>query len=475
MTPQVRTRFAPAPTGNLHIGGARSALFNYLFAKNKGGSFILRIDDTDVERSKPEFEKDILESFEWLKIPYDEGPIRQSDRLDIYENYLKKLLKENKAYYCFCREEELEAQRQEQMSGGEAPKYSGRCSKLSKTEVEKNLKEGKPSVIRFAVEPKKVKFKDIIRQEVEFDMGLAGDIVIAKTLTCPLYNFTSVVDDSEMKISHVIRGEEHLSNTPRQILLQEALGFDRLEYAHLPLILSPDRSKMSKRQGDVAVSDYRKEGYLPEAIINFIAFLGWNPGNEREIYALPSLIKEFSLERVQKAGAIFNVQRLDFLNGFYIRQRSMEKLTELCLAYLPALDFEQAKKIVFIHQERLKKLSEIAELTDFFFQDKLNYDKGLLKWKDMTEKEIKESLEKSEKIISGIREENWETKESLQNILLPEAEQLGDKGIFLWALRAALGGKQTSAGPFEIAWALGKEKTLKRLKEAKDILGNPIS
>lgn len=467
---EVRTRFAPSPTGFLHIGGARSALFNYLFAKQHQGAFVLRIDDTDKERSKPEYEKDILESFEWLKIPYDEGPIRQSDRLDIYENYLKKLLKEKKAYYCFCSEDELEARRQDQLSRGEAPRYSGRCSKLSGTEVEENLKEGKPSVIRFAVEPKKIKFKDIIRREVEFDMELSGDIVIAKTLTNPLYNFTSVVDDFEMKISHVIRGEEHLSNTPKQILLQEALEFNRPEYAHLPLILATDRSKMSKRQGDVAVSDYKKDGYLPEAIINFIAFLGWNPGGEREIYSLASLVKEFSLDRVQKGGAVFNVQRLDYLNGFYIRQKSIEKLAELCLPYLPAdADIEQARKIVAIHQERLKKLSEIAELTDFFFQDRLVYDRGLLQWKNMSDKELNDSLAFLEKILSGIKENDW-TKENLEDILLPEAEKIGDRGRLLWPMRVALSGKKASAGPFEIAGVLGKEKTLERLKQAKGLL-----
>jgi nondiscriminating glutamyl-tRNA synthetase len=359
---EVRTRFAPASTGPLHIGGAKTALFNYLFAKKNEGVFILRIEDTDIERSSREYEKDIMESLKWLGIEWDEGPdiggnwgpYRQSERLNIYAKYLERLLAEDKAYYCFCSEEELEAQREYQLSIGEAPRYSGKCASLSKEEVEKLKKAGKPAVIRFRMPAKKIEFNDLIRGKLEFDTSLIGDIVIAKPLSTfqeknlakdqslekvvggysPLYNFACVVDDFEMKISHVIRGEEHISNTPKQILLQEALGFSLPQYAHLPMLLAPDRTKLSKRHGAVGISQYKKEGYLPEALINFMAFLGWNPGGEKEIYSISSLIKEFSLERVQKGGAVFNIKRLDFLNSFYIRQRSVEKLTELCLPYL---------------------------------------------------------------------------------------------------------------------------------------------
>jgi len=524
---EVRTRFAPSPTGFLHIGSARTALFNYLFAKKNQGSFILRIEDTDKERSKPEFEKDILENLKWLGIEWDEGPVeiqnskvksqkyigdygpyRQSERGEIYKKYLEKLLKEGKAYYCFCSEEELEAQRQYQMSIGQAPRYSGKCANLTKEEVKKNLAEGKKFVIRFRVGTKKIEFEDLIRGKIEFDTGLIGDFVIAKPKGggyTPLYNFGVVIDDFEMKISHVIRGEEHISNTPKQILIQEALGFPQPKYAHLPLILAPDRSKLSKRQGAVSVAQYRKFGYLPEALVNFIVFLGWNPGTEREIYSLSSLIKEFSIERIQKGGAVFNIKRLDFLNGFYIRQRSIEKLTEMCLPYLieaglieevgnpeplkipleekrqfkikesgEEISFETLEKIVSLYQERLKKLSEISELTDFFFKERLEYDGGLLKWKNMTDKEIKQSLDKSFKILHKIREEEF-TKENLEKILMPEAENFAkeikkpvpDRGFLLWPLRVALTGKSASAGPFEIAEILGKEKTLKRIEEAR--------
>lgn len=511
---EIRVRLAPAPTGYFHIGTARTALFNFLFAKKNQGAFILRIEDTDRERSKPEYEKDITESLKWLRIEWDEGPYRQSERVDIYAKYLRKLLSENKAYYCFCSEEELESERQYQLSIGQPPRYSGKCGTLSEDEAKKRSAQGQPSVIRFRTSPKKVVgFDDLIRGHLEFDASLIGDIVIAKNLSTPLYNFASVVDDFEMRISHIIRGEEHISNTPKQILIQEALSFNQPKYAHLPLILAPDRTKLSKRHGAVAVLEYRKQGYLAETLINFIAFLGWNPDTEREIYSMNSLSKEFSLEKVQKGGAVFNVKRLDYLNGFYIRQRSLEKLTELCIPYLieagfvepifetkeimpdltgyfgreivqkylvketgEKIDFDELQKIIAIYQERLKKLSEIAELTDFFFAKKLKYAQELLRWGKMSDKELKDSLDRSEKILSRTKTEEFD-KENLEKILLSEAEkfgreigQPGGRGWLLWPLRAALTGKKASAGPFEIAGLLGKEKTLKRIKEARELL-----
>lgn len=533
---EVRTRFAPSPTGSLHIGSVRTALFNYLFAKKYQGNFILRIEDTDVERSKPRFEKDIIDDLKWLGIEWTEGPAsarsgratagkpeytgahgpyRQSERGDIYAKYLEKLLKEDKAYYCFCTEEELEAKRQEQMSRGLPPRYNGKCAKLFPKEIKKNLEEKKEYIIRFKTPSKKIEFNDMVRGKVEFDAGLIGDITIAKDLSSPLYNFAVVVDDFEMKISHVIRGEDLLPNTPKQILLQKALGFPRPQYAHLPLILGSDKSKLSKRHEVVSINEYKKAGYFPEALINFLAFLGWNPGTEREIYSLKSLIKDFSIEKVQKSGATFNIKRLEFLNGFYIRQKSAEKLTESCLPYLietglvtPVFEEKERvpdltgyfgreivqeykinstgekinpdylKKIVFIYQERLKKLSEVPELTDFFFKDKLQYDKGLLKWQEMAVSDIKISLDRLEKILSKIKESDWNAK-NLEKILIPEAEKIatelkkpGDRGYLLWPLRVALTGKKSSAGPFEVAEILGKDKVLKRIGEATELVGS---
>lgn len=466
---EIRTRMAPSPTGFFHIGGARTALFNYLFAKREGGKFVLRIEDTDLERSDPKFEKDILESLKWLGILWNEGPFRQSDKIETYSKYLDKLLKENKAYHCFCSEEELEAIRQDQMSRGLAPIYNGKCRNLTETEVKKKLSEGQPTIIRFKTHGEKVSFTDLIRGKIEFNTSLMGDFVIAKDLTTPLYNFAVVIDDFEMKISHVIRGEEHIPNTPRQILLQEALGFPQLKYAHLPLILGPDKSKLSKRHAAVSVNYYREEGYLPETLINFMAFLGWNPGTDQEIYSLKTLAQEFSLDKVQKAGAIFNIKRLDYLNGFYIRQKPLDELTELCQPYLPKAEKGFLKKIVGLHQERLKKLSEITELTDFFFQDKLNYDKELLRWKDADDQKMAESLDILDNLLSEISERNW-TKETLEKVLMQEAEKIGDRGLILWPLRVALTGKKASAGPIEIAEILGKEKTLTKIKEAKALI-----
>jgi len=376
---EVRVRIAPSPTGLLHIGLARTALFNYLFAKKNQGAFVLRIEDTDLERSSPEFEKDIIEGLRWLGIIWTEGPdiggdygpYRQSERLKSYSQCLEKLLAEDKAYYCFCSEEELESQRQYLMSRGEPAVYSGKCAKLSKEQVKKYLREKKPSVIRFRTPVKKLAFEDLIRGEIEFDTGLIGDMVIAKDLSTPLYNFAVVVDDYEMRINHVIRGEDHISNTPKQILLQEALGFLRPAYAHLPLILGPDKRKLSKRHGDVSVSEYRKSGYLPEALVNFMALLGWNPGTDREIFSLASLAKEFSLDKVQKGGAIFNLKRLDYLNGFYLRQKSKEKLTELCLPYLIEAGLIEKEGKAVHNPKRTEKLSifEEKEETGFLVKE----------------------------------------------------------------------------------------------------------
>jgi nondiscriminating glutamyl-tRNA synthetase len=508
---KIKTRFAPSPTGLFHIGNARTALFAYLFARSKGGSFILRIEDTDRERSTKEFEKNIIEGLKWLGLDWDEGPdiggpygpYRQMERLDIYEKYLKKLLDENLAYYCFCSEDELEAERQYRLSQGQTPKYSGKCRNLSKEEVEKNIQSGKPYIIRFKTPAKKVVVNDIIKGKIEFDTELIGDFTIAKDLKSPLFLLSSAVDDIEMKITHVIRGEDHLSNTPKQMLILEALGLPGLKYGHLPMILGPDKSKLSKRHGATSVIEYKNDGYLPDALINFMALLGWNPGTEKEIFSLNSLIKEFSIDRVQKGGAIFNLKRLDWINGFYIRIMNLEKLTQLCIPYFinagfleiqdgddkfllghpsykvieteEIFGFNFLEKIILLYQERLKKLSEISELCGFFFKDKLDYESDLLLWPrikteadESAKKEIvkgtKESLEKVEKILSKIKDGDW-TKENLENILMAEAESWGDRGKILWPLRAALTGLVASASPIDIATLLGKEKSLKRIKE----------
>lgn len=523
---EIRVRMAPSPTGPFHIGSARTALFNYLFAKKHKGIFVLRIEDTDKERSKPIWEENIKESLEWLGIIPDEspsnggnfGPYRQSERLALYEKYLRRLLEEGKIYYCFCSPEELESHRQYLMSQGKPPVYSGKCLTLTKEEVQKKLAEKKPFVLRFKTENEKIVFEDLLRGKIEYDGKLIGDFVVAKDFNQPLYNIACVIDDFEMKITHIIRGEEHISNTPRQILMAKALGIENPQFLHLPLILNRERAKLSKRDPNITaiLLDYEKQGYLPEAMVNFLALLGWNPDTDKEIFSINTLIKEFSIDKIQKSGAVFNVQKLDWINGFYIRHKSLDKLTELCVPYLiqagliipvwgqkeiiplvystpftitefeicstkEKISFESLKNIVHLHQERLKKLSEIAELTDFFFKKQLDYPKELLKWKDMEEKELKDILDKLKKVLSRVKNGDW-TKETLEKTLMAEANEIGlateapvgtkvgDRGRLLWPFRAALSGKQASAGPFEIAAVLGKEKTLGRIKEAGKIV-----
>jgi len=504
---EIRVRIAPSPTGPLHLGLARTALFNYLFAKKYQGRFILRIDDTDLQRSDRKWEEEIIEGLKWLGIEWQEGPdcggnygpYRQSERRKIYEKYIRKLLEEEKIYYCFCSPEELKAQRDYLMSIGEPPRYSGKCRNLSKQEIEENLKKGKPYVLRLKTFPQKIVFKDILRGKIEYDAENFGDIVIAKGIDQPLYNLATVIDDYEMKITHIIRGEEHIPNTPKQILIAKALGIQSPQFLHLPLILGPDKTKLSKRHGAKSVLEYKKEGYLPEALINFLALLGWNPGDKREIFSLNSLIQEFSLQRLQKSPAIFNLQKLIWINGFYIRAKSVEKLTQLCLPYLiqeglvePYFDqtqyppgyggkeliqkfriketkeeitLEYIQKIVQLYQERLKVLSEIVSLTDFFFKKDIDYPEEILRWKNMTNKEVKEVLDKTKKILKKIKEDNW-TRENLKEVLVQQAEKMGDRGKMLWPLRVALTGKKASAPPFEIAEILGKKKVLERIKKA---------
>jgi len=509
---EVRVRIAPSPTGKLHIGTARTALFNYLFAKQRKGTFVLRIEDTDTERSKKEYEKSITDGFEWLGIELNEmpgkgnyGPYRQSERKDIYTKYLKKLLEEDKAYYCFCPKEKLEAEKEKQIKEGKTPCYTGECSSLTKEEINKYLEEGRSSTIRLRNQSKIIKFKDLIRGEIEFDTSLMGDFIIAKNLSEVLYNFACIVDDCEMKISHVIRGEDHITNTPRQMLLQEALGFYHPQYGHLPLILGSDKKKMSKRHGVTSILEYKLDGYLSEALVNFMAFLGWNPGTEEEIYSMKNLIKDFDIEKIQKSGAVFNIQKLESINSFYIKQKPINKLTEFCIFYLiqtglikpefkegqfpPAyggkeiihtfkvsqtkkdISFDMLSKMVSLYQKRLTKISEISELISFFFED-FEYEKGLLKWKEMTNEEIKASLDRSKEILLKIDKDKF-NKKNLTEILLEKAKDFGeeikkegDRGYLLWPLRVALTGKENSAGPFEIMDILGKEETIKRINKA---------
>jgi len=474
----IRTRIAPSPTGLLHIGTARAALFNYLFAKKHGGIFVLRIEDTDIERSEKKFEKDIFEGLKWLGIDADESPevgglyefYRQSERTQDYTRAIQKLLESDSAFYCFHGAEELEKEKDELMAAKKPILHVCEYRTLDMKEAELLTEVKSSFIIRFKTPMgKTVLFNDLIRGDVQFESDLIGDFSIAKRVDVPLYNLAVVVDDEAMKISHVIRGEDHIANTPKQLLLIEALGFERPIYAHLPLVLDKDRSKMSKRDGATSIIEYREAGYLPDALFNFIALLGWNPGTDQEIFSREELISNFSLEKVQKSGGVFDLTKLDWMNGEYIRKAHVKELTEMCMPYLAASGFvqdqpmEKIERVVALEQPRLKKLSEITEKVDFFFKAP-EYEKDLLTWKSMTEDEIRSSLG----VAIMLLEENRDKElVEIEKIFLEKATAMGDRGSLLWPLRVALTGKKHSPGPFEILLILGIDEAIMRLVAAK--------
>ncbi|WP_026688648.1 glutamate--tRNA ligase [Alteribacter aurantiacus] len=395
MSQEIRVRFAPSPTGHLHIGGARSALFNYLFARNQNGKFIVRIEDTDQARNVDTATEKLMESMRWLGIEWDEsidvggpyGPYQCMERIDIYKKYLQQLLDEGKAYYCYMTEEELEAEREAQRARGETPKYSGRDRDLTEEQREAYEKEGKKPVVRFRVpENDSVVIEDAIRGNVTFENEGIGDFVIARKDGVPMYNFAVVIDDHLMKISHVIRGEEHLSNAPRQAMIFQAFGWEVPTFAHASLILNEDRQKMSKRDESIIqfVEQYRDLGYLPEAIVNFLALLGWSSGREEEIFSKDELIKEFNLERVHKAPAVFDTDKLAWMNNQYMKEADLDRVVELSLPHLVKAgklpeemteeEQEWAKRLIALYQEQMSFGAEIVELTDLFFKDEIEYN-----------------------------------------------------------------------------------------------------
>src|SRR4051794_30754951 len=397
-----RVRIAPSPTGPLHIGTARTALFNYLFARRNGGTFILRLEDTDQARSSIAYEKDILDGLHWLGLDWDEGPevagegafgphapYRQSERLALYAEAAASLLADDKAYYCYCTPAELDAERKRQEAAHEAPRYNGRCARLTAEERAAFEAAGHAPAIRFRVEPGIVAFDDIVKGHVEIDAAnLGGDFVIVRADGSPLYHFTVVADDAEMGVTDVIRGEDHLSNTPKHILLFRALGHDVPHFAHLPLILNPDRSKMSKRKSQTAVSDYLAQGFIREALVNYLALLGWSTGDEEEILGLDDLIRRFDLGRVQQSGAVFDRERLEWLNGQWIRRLPADELVERLRPFLEAdaasgriatvPSDEEVRALVPLIQERLATLGGVTDLVGFLFVDDVAVDPAVL-------------------------------------------------------------------------------------------------
>jgi len=470
----IRVRMAPSPTGPLHIGTARTTLVNWLFARHTGGTFILRIEDTDKERSKKAYEDELLEGLSWLGFDWDEGPMpgdgekgnlgpyRQSERMAIYRKYLEELLAKNDAYYCYCTKEDIEAQKQVLASQGLPPKYNGHCRNLKEPPAGK-----KPEVIRFKVPEVKVEFNDMIRGKVTFDAALFGDIIIAKDLDNPLYNFAVVVDDALMKITHVIRGEEHLSNTPKQILMSRSLGFPEPIFAHLPLILNPDRSKMSKRFADTALSEYRKKGYLPEAIVNFIALMGWHPKDDREIMTPWELVEIFDIDRVQKAGAVFNQEKLDWLNREYLKKMSDEEIAEAAQPFFAeeniAGDPEKIRKVVAALRSRANTLKDFVSTGKFFFTLP-EYEASLLVWKNTTPATVAPSLSKAKDAIAKVDADHFDHPSLSAAVTAVIGE--GNRGEVLWPLRVALSGQASSPDPIEILGVLGKEESLRRIEFA---------
>lgn len=426
---KVVTRFAPSPTGYLHVGGARTALFNYLFTKKLGGTALLRIEDTDKERSTKEYEQNILDGLAWLGLPFSGEPVRQSERTEIYRKHLKALVESDKAYI-----------------SKEEPREAGERSE----------------VIRFRNPNKKVLFHDMIRGDIEFDTTELKDFVIAKSLDEPLYHLAVVIDDYEMGVTHVIRGEDHISNTPRQILIGEALGAPRPEYAHLPLMLAPDRSKLSKRKHGASVSlpFYKDGGYLPEAMINFLALIGWNPGTDQEVFSLDELVEAFEISKVQKSGAIFNIEKLNWLNREYIKKLPREVQEREVAAVFIEGNADLISKITPIAIDRIATFGELQTIKesgefDFFFSAP-SYPKELLK--------TPEFLTETSTKIESVPSETF-TAETIKSVLWDFATEKG-RGKVLWPLRISLTGKEKSPDPFTVAALIGKEETLRRISHA---------
>lgn len=466
----VRVRIAPSPTGYLHVGTAHTALFNWLFARHNKGTFILRIEDTDLARSTKEYEENIIEGLKWLGLYWDEGPYYQTQRLDIYRKYADELLKKGLAYYCYCTPEELEERRKEALAQKKPPRYDRKCLYLSDEERARYEREGRKPAIRLLVPEGKTVFNDIIRGEIEFNNEDIGDFVIMKSDGIPTYNFAVVIDDYTMGITHVIRGEDHISNTPKQLFIYNAFGWTPPEFAHLPLLLGPDRSKLSKRHGVTSVTEYKKMGYLPQALVNYLALLGWTPEENREIYTVEELIELFDLRRVTKNPGIFDITKLEWINTQHIRRLSLEELADLTYPFLKEAEWfkeenfnkEYYLKVLNLLQERLKTLAQIKEYADYFFVDDLDYDIETVK-KVCKHSDTPLYLEKIKDVWSQLSEFTAENLEaSLKK--LAEENQIPTKNL-VHPIRVALTNKTVGPGLYEIAEVLGKEKTLKRLEK----------
>lgn len=473
--PSPRVRFAPSPTGHLHVGGARTALFNWLFARHEGGIFVLRIEDTDVVRSERHLEAELLEDLSWLGLQWDEGPdrggpfgpYRQSERLDIYRSCAERLMAKGKAYPCFCTDEELERKRREHLACGLPPQYDGTCRSLGPSERNRARAEGRPESIRFRVpDDSERRLLDLVRGEVVFPSGMVGDFVIVRSNGLPVYNFAAVVDDDLMEITHVIRGEEHLPNTLRQILLYEALDRPLPRFAHLPLILGRDRSKLSKRHGAASVADFRQRGYPPEAIVNYLAFLGWSSPTGEEILKIEELVRDFSIERVSQSPSIFDENKLDWVAANHIRKGGSKLYFEKALPFFPAIlrstyGEERLREIFDIAAEKLSCFSDLSRETVSFFP-------GLPNYSDEARSELvnaREFLEAAAEIFDSL--ENWNST-SIAGAIKELSARTGRKGKALYMpLRAAVTGLCHGPDLLRVMEIRGREDVVSCLRAAE--------
>ncbi len=470
----VRTRFAPSPTGFLHVGGLRTALYNYLFARQNQGRFVLRIEDTDQRRKVTGAVDNLIATLDWAGVKPDEGPqiggefgpYVQSERLELYRQHALELVAKGQAYYCFCTAERLRQLKEWQTAQKIPPRYDNHCRNLTAEEVGRRLAAGEEHVIRLKVPTEGViEVEDLVRGRVTFPVGQIDDQVLIKSDGFPTYHLANVIDDHLMQISHVIRGEEWLPSTPKHILLYRYFGWDLPQFAHLSLLLNPDKSKLSKRQGDVAAEDYRKKGYLPEALINFLALLGWNPGDDREIFSMDELIKEFSLGRVSKSGAIFNLEKLQWMNGLYIRNLESAQLLAAAAPYLPELaDWSAEKRLAIINSVRdnLTTLADVSSKTAFYYRP-VEYDKPEIQ-EYLVTREAKDVLAT---LISLLKNETDMNADTFVALIKNVQKETGVKGKPLWmAVRAALTGAAYGPEIHQIAGIISRETCLSRLEAA---------
>lgn len=467
----IKTRMAPSPTGMMHIGNLRTILYNYLFARQNDGQFLIRIEDTDQARKVEGATEKIFDILRWVGLEWDNEPIIQSKRLPIYNQYAQQLIDGDKAYHCFCTAEKLTQMRSEQQAKKLAPRYDGTCRKLSAEEIKQKLKDKVPHVIRLKVPAdEEIIFHDKVYGAIKYNSNDIDDQVLIKSDGYPTYHLAVVIDDHEMEITHIMRGEEWLPSTPKHILLYKAFGWQEPIFIHLPNILGDNKKKLSKRTGDVSVEEFKNKGYLAQALINYIALLGWNPGDEQEIFSLTELIKIFNIDKIHKSGAIFDYKKLDSINSHYIKNMDHKKLTELCKPYLAKIysldeyNEEYVFKIIKLEQERLKKLSDIVMLTQLFFEFSEDYDSNLLIWKKSDASSAKIHLLALINIINDTKVFNTDAiNNAIQNYINENNYSVGE---VLWPLRVALSGQKNSPGPFEIADILGKQESSKRIEKA---------